>query len=164
MLATALAIAVPALAVLLAGRRLGDFGAKVPDRSTALLTAGLLLASLPISFLAAGLPDVRAFYLLYALGPAAAVVRALDMFAIEWLFRGPLLFGLGRRFGRWAILLQAIPYVLIHIGKPVLEIPYSFGAGLIFGALNYRSGSVLPSFILHAAGSEIFLWLVYSLA
>jgi membrane protease YdiL (CAAX protease family) len=70
-------------------------------------------------------------------------------FCWEWFFRGFLLFGLARGVGRWAILLQAVPFGFLHWGKPWPEIAGSFVAGLILGELALRARSFLPCFALH---------------
>jgi membrane protease YdiL (CAAX protease family) len=72
-------------------------------------------------------------------------------FCWEWFFRGFLLFGLASRWGRWAIVMQAIPFGLLHWGKPTAEIAGSFLAGLFLGELALRARSFLPGFALHWA-------------
>lgn len=83
-------------------------------------------------------------------------------FCWEWFFRGFLLFGLARGVGRWAILLQAVPFGFLHWGKPWPEIAGSFVAGLILGELALRARSFLPCFALHwliALGMDLaVLW------
>ena len=72
-------------------------------------------------------------------------------FLWEWFFRGFLLFGLRRGFGRHAIWLQAIPFGLLHWGKPPLEMASAFPGGLLLGLLAWRAESFLPCFALHWA-------------
>ena len=56
---------------------------------------------------------------------------AILMFNTEFLFRGYLLFSLKEELGKApALVLHAIPYALVHLGKPTLEVPYSFFMGL----------------------------------
>ncbi|MEE8402731.1 MAG: CPBP family intramembrane glutamic endopeptidase, partial [Candidatus Hydrothermarchaeaceae archaeon] len=75
-----------------------------------------------------------------------------------------LLFSLDKAVGRApAILLHAIPYMLVHIGKPPLEVPYSFFAGLLFGYLALKTRSILPSFLVHFLGSAGFELMVLRL-
>ncbi len=45
----------------------------------------------------------------------------LDLFGWEFIFRGWLLFGYGKKFGPEALWLQAVPFALAHIGKPEFE-------------------------------------------
>ena len=138
-----------------------NIGLNPIDKKDILMVFLLLILSLPLSFFAAHLPDFRSFYLKHSLTPIGVFNRAFRMFITELFFRGFLLFILSKRFGKISIILQDIPYVLIHIGKPFLEIPYSAIAGIIFGSINYRSKSFLPSFLLHAIGSEIFIIMVH---
>jgi membrane protease YdiL (CAAX protease family) len=72
-------------------------------------------------------------------------------FCWEWFFRGFLLFGLARGCGRWAILLQAVPFGFFHWGKPAPEFAGSFVAGIFLGELALRARSFLPCFVLHWA-------------
>ncbi len=138
-----------------------DIGLNPIDKKDLLMVLLLLLLSLPLSFSAAYLPDFRSYYLRHSLTPTGIFNRAFRMFIIELFFRGFLLFILSKRFGKISIILQDIPYIFLHIGKPFLEIPYSAIAGIIFGHINYRSKSFLPSFLLHAIGSEIFIIMVH---
>jgi len=133
------------------------------DRKDLIIVLLLLLFSLPISFYATKLPDFRNYYLSMPLTPIGIFDRAFGLFITELLFRGFLLFGFSRRFGKWSIIIQDIPYTLFHIGKPILELPYSAFAGIMFGSINYRSKSFWPSFLLHAIGSEIFIIMVHLL-
>lgn len=106
---------------------------------------------------------------------ARSVIRHLPLFLIveilyliyyigwEFLFRGFMLFGLEKKYGALtAILIQAIPSSIVHIGKPASE---SFGAifaGLAFGYLAIRTRSILYPLILHAVvgiGTDVFVTL-----
>ncbi|MEA1872216.1 MAG: CPBP family intramembrane glutamic endopeptidase [Chloroflexota bacterium] len=74
---------------------------------------------------------------------------ALYMFAWGFLFRGYMLFGLEKSIGKSAIFVQAIPFVLLHLGKPFLETLACIPGGFIFGYVAYRTRSFLPCFIIH---------------
>ena len=66
----------------------------------------------------------------------------LYMFAWEFVWRGFMLFGLEKRFGVYAVLMQMIPFVILHNGKPFLE---TFGAifgGIALGILALRTRSI----------------------
>lgn len=76
-------------------------------------------------------------------------VHLLHMFGWEFLNRGFLLFGLEEKMGRWAILATAIPFALLHIGKPELEAYGSFIAAIALGWLALRTRSFIPGAILH---------------
>jgi len=138
-----------------------DIGLNKIDRRDLSIFLLLLFLSIISSYIASRIQDFRNFYLKYPLTPIGIFDRFFGMFVSELFFRGFLLFGLSKKFGRWSIVLQDIPYALMHIGKPILEVPYSAVVGILFGSINYRSKSFLPSFLLHAIGSEIFIIMVH---
>lgn len=74
----------------------------------------------------------------------------LYIFAWEFIWRGFMLFGLKNKFGYYAVLIQTIPFVILHDGKPPIE---TFGAiigGLALGTLAYRTKSIYYCIITHA--------------
>ena len=71
------------------------------------------------------------------------------LFFWEYLLRGFLLFGLKERFKEASILIQMVPFVLLHIGKPEIEILICIPMGLWFGYIAYRGKSFWPAFITH---------------
>lgn len=73
----------------------------------------------------------------------------LYMFAWEFIWRGFTLFGLEKKFGYYAVLIQMIPFVILHNGKPFLE---TFGAifgGIALGILALRTRSFYYCVITH---------------
>ncbi|GAB4453798.1 MAG: hypothetical protein OHK0029_07280 [Armatimonadaceae bacterium] len=78
------------------------------------------------------------------------IVMGFYMFGWEWYHRGFLLWGLRRIMPVWAaVLVQAILFTVLHLGKPVEEVASSFPGGLLMGVLALRFGSFLPCFLLH---------------
>ena len=71
------------------------------------------------------------------------------LFFWEFMLRGFLLFGLKERFKESSILIQMVPFVLLHIGKPEIEILMCIPMGLWFGYIAYRGKSFWPAFISH---------------
>jgi membrane protease YdiL (CAAX protease family) len=72
------------------------------------------------------------------------------MFSWEFFFRGFMLFGLAKKMdNRLAILIQTIPFALMHYRKPPLEAYGSIFAGIFLGIIAIRARSFLPSAILH---------------
>ncbi len=69
----------------------------------------------------------------------------------EYFFRGFLLAGLRKSFKEGAILLQMIPFTLLHLGKPDIETLSCIFSGLIWGYICYRSRSFWPAFLMHCA-------------
>lgn len=74
---------------------------------------------------------------------------AILLFSLEFSYRGFLIFGLKDRFGEGAVLIQMIPFTLLHIGKPEVETVGCILSGTYFGFVVYRTRSVRPAFIIH---------------
>lgn len=73
----------------------------------------------------------------------------LYMFAWEFIWRGFTLFGLEKKFGYYSVLIQMIPFVILHNGKPFLE---TFGAifgGIALGILALRTRSFYYCVVTH---------------
>ncbi len=68
----------------------------------------------------------------------------------EYFFRGFMVFRLEPAYGPRAILIQTVPFALMHINKPALEFQSSLLAGLVLGWLAWRARSFWPCFLLHA--------------
>lgn len=75
--------------------------------------------------------------------------KAIRIFAWEYIFRGFMLFGLKEKMKESAIVVQMIPFTLLHLGKPVLETTSCIISGTYFGYLAYRGNSFWPAFIVH---------------
>jgi hypothetical protein len=71
------------------------------------------------------------------------------MLTWEFFFRGFMLFGLEPSFGRMSVLVQAIPFALVHFKKPQLEAYGSIFAGIFLGMIGLRARSFLPCVLLH---------------
>ncbi|UCD20004.1 MAG: CPBP family intramembrane metalloprotease [candidate division WOR-3 bacterium] len=76
-------------------------------------------------------------------------VQLWYMVGWEFFFRGFMLFGLERKFGRLSILIQAMAFGLAHFKKPQLEAYGAVIAGLFLGVLALRSRSFVPCIMLH---------------
>ena len=77
------------------------------------------------------------------------LIQLWYMLGWEFFFRGFMLFGLERKFGRLAVLVQAIPFAVTHFKKPQLEAYGSVFAGIFLGLIGLRARSFLPCFLLH---------------
>jgi len=150
--------AIPLAIALATGFRPGRIGLKLGTTVRDLpLTALLLLACSPLIFIASRSPVFYNYYPLFGWarnglpGLAAYELFILVLMAsTEFFFRGFLMFGTKKKLGANASnLLQAAPYVLVHLGKPPLEIPASLVGGLLFGWLDQKSESIAPSIVLH---------------
>jgi hypothetical protein len=145
----------------------------------------LILLSLPAFVLASRDPGMRATYPFYR--PFTNVVQFalyeltyLPFFiAIEFIFRGYLLFGLaGIRddvartavrtrgtdvgvpgvfyFGRYALLIQMLSYTAWHLGKPLPELWGTLIWGLVAGVIAYTIRSIWPVVLAHWLLNVIF--------
>jgi membrane protease YdiL (CAAX protease family) len=97
-------------------------------------------------------PDFRAYYTLLTGGRSAwrlIIDTGIDMFAWEFFFRGWLLWSLGRKYGTDAIWLQMIPFALMHVWKPELELLSTIAGGVFFGILAWRTRSFIWGWLLH---------------
>jgi len=75
----------------------------------------------------------------------------------EFLYRGFLLFGLKRHYGApVGILVQLIPYVLVHSGKAELEALGSLPVGLALGYIAVKTESIWYGALLHGSIALLF--------
>ncbi len=75
----------------------------------------------------------------------------LYMIGWEFIWRGYMLFGLKEKFGYYAILIQMIPFVILHNGKPVAETLGAIVAGIALGILAWRTNSFWYCAMTHAS-------------
>ena len=95
-------------------------------------------------------PDFRSYYRMDAVDWSELLLDgALYYFAWEFLFCGYMLLGLEKSIGKSAIFVQAIPFVLLHLGKPRWETLFYIPGGFISGYVAYRTRPFLPCFIIH---------------
>ncbi len=77
------------------------------------------------------------------------LTTALYMLGWEYFFRGFLLEGLRHHFKEGAIILQMIPFTLLHLGKPDIEVISCVFSGIVWGYICYQLRSFWPAFIMH---------------
>ncbi|WP_420639897.1 CPBP family intramembrane glutamic endopeptidase [Candidatus Poriferisocius sp.] len=121
---------------------------------------GLYLVLLPFVVAAAFNGEFQNTYPFYEPPPGVGywprfygwqAVYAGQFLALEFFFRGVLVHGLARRFGAMAVFVALIPYVMIHLTKPLAEALGSIVAGTVLGFLSLRTGSVYLGAALHFA-------------
>jgi uncharacterized protein len=116
------------------------------------VTAGAVAVMAVVIWYTGHQPDFRSYYspvvggrpplqLIYDMGVA--------MFAWEFFYRGWLLEALGRKYGTDAIWLQMMPFALLHVGKPEIELLSTVLGGAFFGILAWRTRSMLYGWLLH---------------
>lgn len=126
------------------GLALGDW------RRGLALALGSSLVALPVLYLAARSPDMVAYYTRAERGALEVLlVAATDLLGWEFFFRGFLLFTFARLVGPTAILLQAVPFALAHLGKPAVETLTTIFGGAYFGWVAWRTRSFLYPYLLH---------------
>ncbi|HYC79097.1 MAG TPA: CPBP family intramembrane glutamic endopeptidase [Planctomycetota bacterium] len=149
----------PAVAVRACGRSLASIGWSTRGLGRHLGVYALLYAGMtPLLYVASKRPD---FVALYPFVPSARLelrwfvvweaAYLLQFLALEAFFRGALLFTLAERFGRTAIFVAVVPYVMIHFHKPLPECLGAAVAGTVLGALALRFRSFLGGALLHGA-------------
>jgi hypothetical protein len=165
------------------------YGLGLPPRGRRLLALQavviLVALSLPAFLLATRDPDMRATYPFFR--PFSNVLEFIlyeltylpFFIAIEFIFRGYLLFGLaGIRddvaqtavrtrgtdvgvpgvfyFGRYALLIQMLSYTAWHLGKPLPELWGTLIWGLVAGVIAYTIRSIWPVVFAHWLLNVIF--------
>jgi membrane protease YdiL (CAAX protease family) len=145
-------LVVPAVIVVLGFRDdLGRYALRLGDWrwGLGLLLAGLIVMT-PIILALSTVPAFRNYY-----GAASTPLRVallnnlVELLPAEFLLRGFLMFALWRRIGPLALVVQLLPFVLTHIGKPEIELWSTFVGGSIFAWLDWRTGSILWSALGH---------------
>jgi membrane protease YdiL (CAAX protease family) len=118
---------------------------------------GLCLAVVvPAMLLVSSQPDFGTYYPFYKLSSrswfdfiAWESMYFLQFFALEMFFRGWILGALRRNFGAGAVFAMAVPYCMIHYGKPYLEANGAIVAGIVLGSLAMRTRSIYAGFLVH---------------
>ena len=82
-----------------------------------------------------------------------------QFFALEMFFRGFWLGALRRSFGSGAIFAMAVPYCMIHYGKPYLEAMGAIVAGIALGSISMMTRSIYQGFFVHITVAALMDWL-----
>lgn len=128
-----------------------DFGLRIGNYKIWLVyVCTFLIIALPILYITSELSSVREYYsgedfdlLTYSLE------ILIYMLGWEFIFRGFLLFGLKEKFKEGSILIQLIPFTLLHLGKPEIETLSCVITGLLWGYIAYRGNSFWPAYVMH---------------
>jgi len=142
----------PLLSIVLFFRKpVSQFGIQLGNVKigTAVTAAACLLMALVMSIVTK-FPDFQAYYTDNPQSlPELLLTNGLDLLGWEFLFRGYLLFALTPVCGPYAILLQAVPFTIAHIGKPELETYSCIFGGAFLGWLAWKTRSFVYPFVIH---------------
>ena len=132
---------------------LANFGFRWGEwRRGLLITAVACAAMAPVLWFAARAPDMQSYYQAKAAAGLARVtlLNGVELFGWEFIWRGLLLFALAREFGPGpAILLQAVPFAFMHLGKPEVETLSTIFGGAAFGLIAWRTRSFVYPWLIH---------------
>ena len=128
---------------------------------------GMFLAIvLPAMLIVSTSPDFGTYYPFYKQCPRSwfdfLVWEAMyfaQFFALEMFFRGFWLGALRRSFGSGAIFVMAVPYCMIHYGKPYLEACGAIVAGIALGSLSMKTKAIYQGFMVHITVALLMDWL-----
>lgn len=143
------------------GRRIGW----TINRTAIRNAVALSLFVLPFYLVGSTLPTIRMFYPMWETSAELGefIPHAIKLFllalAAETYYRGLLCVGV-REIGYKAVFISPIVYMIHHSSKPPIEFLLSGPTDILFGAVDYNSGSILPSVIAHGVGLVFLDWLV----
>jgi membrane protease YdiL (CAAX protease family) len=125
-----------------------------------------LVIVLPAMLIVSRQPDFGSYYPFYRLCSRSwwdfllwEAMYFVQFFALEIFFRGFWLGALRRSFGSGAIFAMAVPYCMIHFGKPYLEVSAAIIAGIALGSLSMKTRSIYQGFLVHITVAGLMDWL-----
>jgi membrane protease YdiL (CAAX protease family) len=125
-----------------------------------------LAVVLPLLVIVSRQPDFGSYYPFYKLSSRSwydflswEALYFAQFFGLEMFFRGFWLGALRRSFGSGAIFAMAVPYCMIHYGKPFLEANGAIIAGIALGSLAMRTKSIYQGFLVHITVAALMDWL-----
>ena len=111
---------------------------------------------LPAMVLVASQPDFGTYYPFYKLSSrswadfmAWELMYWMQFLSLEMFFRGWMLGAMRKSIGAAAIFVMAVPYCMIHYGKPYLEANGAIVAGIVLGSLAMHTRSIYAGFLVH---------------
>jgi hypothetical protein len=158
---TAVYVLAPAALAVRHGRHIGYRVDRTAVRNTLLLS----LFVLPFYVVGSSLPTIRAYYPMWETSAIFgeflphAVKQFLIALAAETYYRGLLCVGV-REIGFKSVFISPVVYAFHHMYKPPIELMLSAPTDVLFGAVDYKSESILPSVVAHGLGLSLLDWLV----
>ena len=137
--------------------RLRDLGLRFKGFREHLWIYALCVAVMvPVLHLAQLQPDFGAYYPFYRQAGRSwldfllwETIYVSQFLALELFFRGWWI-GSSRSFGAGSVFVVAIPYAMIHFGKPYFEAMGALVAGVVLGSLAVRTRSIWAGFLVHS--------------
>ena len=165
---------VPALVVVIGFReRLKDYGLRSAGIFRHLWIYGAIFGLvLPVVVIASQTEAFQTTYPFYKSAQrswcdflAWELLYGSSFLALEFFFRGFLLFGLSRAIGGYAIFVMAVPYCMIHFDKPIMEVLGAIFAGIALGTLAMATRSIWYGVLIHVSVAwtmdALALWRVW---
>ena len=125
-----------------------------------------LIIVVPAMLIVSQSPDFGSYYPFYKTASrswfdflAWEAMYFAQFFALEMFFRGFWLGVLRKSFGSGAIFVMAVPYCMIHFGKPYLEACGAIVAGIALGSLSMKTKSIYSGFLVHITVAAMMDWL-----
>ncbi|MEW6282966.1 MAG: CPBP family intramembrane glutamic endopeptidase, partial [Candidatus Eremiobacterota bacterium] len=148
---------IPALLIKAQGMKLSDFGLRRPVGGAHMwLYAVLFLGSVPFLLMASTRDSFLDTYPFYRPGLehpiywfVFEIAYLLTFVTVEFFFRGFLVFGLEKQMGDLSVLVAAVPYCMIHFGKPMPETLAAILGALVLGILALRTRSIYGGVVVH---------------
>lgn len=130
-----------------------NYGFKLGNwRAGLLWTIGVCLVMGVILYFVARTPAMQAYYQARAPKELGRLIwlNGVELFAWEFVWRGFMLFGLAKILGPGpAILIQAIPFAFMHLGKPEVETLTTIFGGIGFGFIAWQTKSFIYPWLIH---------------
>lgn len=129
------------------GLGLGNFRYWIP------VSLLFLVIALPIVYVSGSAGSFQNYYAANQNFDLSEYIWRMSLYMIGWEFfyRGFMTLGLKDSLKEGAILVQMIPFTLLHLGKPMAESIACIPSGLIWGYIAYKGESFWPAFFMHMA-------------
>jgi hypothetical protein len=135
---------IPLLIILLFQERLRDYGWQVKNIKTVwwcvIIAGPIIILGM---FFISQLEQIQKHYPIYRYSKSSLTLfifyeSMMIVLLLSWEFflRGFMHFGLEKKFGKYTLLIQLIPFVLMHYNKPAVEIYSAVIGGLILGIIS----------------------------
>ena len=144
----------PMLVILLLFRESpAEYGFKLGNWKAGLIwTFGVCLVMAIILYFVARTPSMQTYYQARTPANVGRIIweNGVELFAWEFVWRGFMLFGMAKVIGPGpAILVQAIPFAFMHLGKPEVETLTTIFGGIGFGFIAWQTDSFVYPWLIH---------------